>query len=291
MIVFIKMVSEILGIENWFLIGLGLIWIIGAVLQDLRRREVDNIWNFSLIGFALAYRLSVSVWGGNYWFILNGLIGFGIFFILGNVFYYSRLFAGGDAKLVIALGAVLPLSYNWIINLKIFGLFILLFFVGGSIYSLIWAFCLMISNWKRFSKEFGKQFKIHKKMFFIALIFVVLWVVGSFILSQVSFILIGLIILLFPILFMFAKSIEESCMVKKLSSDKVTQGDWLYEDIFVGGKRIKSNWEGVSKRELKAIQKWKNKKILVKYGIPFTPSFLFSFIGILWIGLRWGWIL
>ena len=285
------MVSEILGIENWFLIGLGLIWIIGAVLQDLRRREVDNIWNFSLIGFALAYRLSVSVWGGNYWFILNGLIGFGIFFILGNVFYYSRLFAGGDAKLVMALGAVLPLSYNWIINLKIFGLFILLFFVGGSIYSLIWAFCLMISNWKRFSKEFGKQFKIHKKMFFIALIFGVLWVVGSFILSQVSFILIGLIILLFPILFMFAKSIEESCMVKKLSSDKVTQGDWLYEDIFVGGKKIKSNWEGVSKRELKLIQKWKNKKILVKYGIPFTPSFLFSFVGILWIGLRWGWFL
>ena len=289
MIVFIKMVSEILSMENWFLIGLGLIWIIGAVLQDLRRREVDNIWNFSLIGFALAYRLAISIFGGNYGFILNGLIGFGIFFILGNIFYYSRLFAGGDAKLVIALGVILPLSYSWMVNLKIFGLFILLFFVGGSIYSLIWAFCLMISNRKGFSKEFGKQFKRHGKMFFIALVFVIFWVIFAFIISQISFILIGLIILLFPILFMFAKSIEESCMVKKLSPEKVTLGDWLYEDIFVSGKRIKSTWEGVSKRELKLIQNGNKKKILVKYGIPFTPSFLFSFIGILWIGLRWGW--
>jgi len=283
------MVSEILNIENWFLIGLGLIWIIGAVLQDLRRREVDNLWNFSLIGFALAYRIAVLIFRGNYWFILNGLIGFGIFFILGNIFYYSQLFAGGDAKLVMALGAVLPLSYNWIINFKIFGLFILLFFVAGSIYSLIWAFCLMISNWKRFSKEFGKQWKNYQKMFFIALIFVVLWVVFAFIISQISFVLIGLIILLFPILFIFAKSIEESCMVRRLSPDKVTLGDWLYEDIFIGGKKIKSSWDGVSKKELKLIQKGVKKKILVKYGIPFTPSFLFSFVGILLIGFRWGW--
>ena len=280
------MVSEILNIENWFLIGLGLIWIIGAVLQDLKRREVDNIWNFSLIGFALAYRFAVSVFGGNYWFILNGLIGLAIFIMLGNLFYYSRLFAGGDAKLVMALGAVLPLSYNWIINLKIFGIFILLFFIGGSIYSLAWAFCLMFSNWKRFSK----QFKNYKKIFFIALIFVVLWTVFAFIISQTIFILIGLIILLFPLLFMFAKSIEESCMVKKVSPDKVTEGDWLYKDIFIKGKKIKSNWEGVSKRELKLIKSRDKNKVLVKYGIPFTPSFLFGFIGVLWIGFRLGWV-
>jgi len=282
-------VSEILNPENWFLIGLGLVWIIGAVLQDLRRREVDNLWNFSLIGFALAYRFAVSIWGGNYWFMLNGLIGFGIFFILGNLFYYSRLFAGGDAKLVMALGVVFPLSYNWIINFKIFGLFILFFLIGGSIYSLIWAFYLMIYNWKRFSKEFSKQFKKYKKMFLVALVFVLLWVGFSFIISQVAFVLIGLVILLFPLLFMFAKSIEESCMVKRLSPDKITEGDWLYEDIFVGDKKIKSTWEGVSKRELKLIQRKVKKKILVKYGIPFTPSFLFGFIGILLVGFRWGW--
>jgi len=282
------MVSEIFSPENWFLIILGLVWIVGAVLQDLKRREVDNLWNFSLIGFALAYRFAVSVFMNDYRFVLNGLIGFAIFFALGNLFYYSRLFAGGDAKLVMALGAVLPLSYFWIMNLKIFGLFVLLFFIGGSLYSLIYALFLMIGNWKDFKKEFLKQWKRYRKMFWFALIFVILWVVFAFLISKTYFVLIGLIVLLFPILFVFAKSIEESCMVKKVNPSKVTEGDWLYEDVMVGGKKIKSSWEGVSKKELELIQKKVKKKIFVKYGIPFTPSFLFAFIVLLW--LAWiGW--
>lgn len=282
------MVSEILSPENWFLILLGLIWIIGAVLQDLKRREVDNIWNFSLIPIALAYRLSVSIFNGNYWFILNGLIGLAIFFVLHNLFYYSRLFAGGDAKLVFALGVILPLSYSWIINIKIFGLFILLFLLGGSVYSLIWAICLMIKNWRNFKKEFSKQWKIHKGLFLFALIFVVLWVFFAFIISQIIFILIGLIVLLFPVLFVFAKSIEEGCMIKEISWNKVTEGDWLYKDIKIGKRLIKSSWEGVSKKELELIKK-SRKKILIKQGIPFTPSFLFSFVGLLFLIWRYGW--
>ena len=48
--------------ENIFLLVIAFIWIIGAILQDLRRREVDNIWNFSLIGFALDYSCAFSVY-------------------------------------------------------------------------------------------------------------------------------------------------------------------------------------------------------------------------------------
>ena len=99
-----------------FLIALAIIWIIGAVLQDLKRREVDNIWNFSLIAIALAYRFGASIFIDNYWFFINGIIGFVIFLILGNIFYYARLFAGGDAKLLMALGAILPLSYEIPLN-------------------------------------------------------------------------------------------------------------------------------------------------------------------------------
>jgi len=277
------MISEILSPENWFLILLGLVWIIGAVLQDLHRREVDNLWNFLLVGFALAYRLGVSIFGGNYWFILNGILGFALFVGLGNLFYYSKLFAGGDAKLVMALGTILPLSYDWLINLKIFGGFILLFLIGGSIYALIWAFSLMFIHWDRFSKEFVKQWNNYEKMFFIALGFALLWVIFVFLMSQLGFVLIGFVVLLFPVLFVFAKSVEESCMIKAVKPSKVTEGDWLYEDIVVGGKKIRSDWEGVSARELRLIQKKCKKKILVKFGIPFTPAFLFAFVGLLWL--------
>lgn len=281
------MVTVILAPENWFLIVLAVIWIIGAVLQDLRRREVDNIWNFSLIAIAIVYRASVSVFNGNYWFILNGIIGLGIFFIIGNIFYYSRMFAGGDAKLLMALGTILPLSYNWIINFKIFGLFILLFLIFGSFYSLIYAIVLMFVNFTRFKKEFIKQFKSYKKMFFISLIFVGVWVVLMVALDFMIFSWIGLVILLFPVLFVFAKSVEETCLVKEVNYDKVTFGDWLYKSIKIRGKIIKADWEGLSEKELKLIQANK-KKVWIKYGIPFTPSFLLGLIALIYLVYRFG---
>ncbi|MBR9704606.1 hypothetical protein GOV12_04285 [Candidatus Pacearchaeota archaeon] len=281
----------LINIENMFLIIIALIWMIGAVLQDLRRREVDNVWNFSLIGFALAYRLAVSAFNGDYLFILNGLIGLGVFFFLGNLFYYSRMFAGGDAKLLISLGAILPLSYNLITNLKIFGIFIIGFLILGSLYVLIWAIFLMIRNWKVFRKEFIKQWKRYEKMFLIFFIVIIVLMLILVILGISVFIVITGVILLFPILFIFAKSIEESCMVKGISPRKLTEGEWLYKDIRVGKKKIKASWEGVSSSELRLIKKNYKKKVLIKLGIPFTPSFLLGFLVLLFILYRYGMVL
>lgn len=274
---------EILGKENWFLIFLGLVWIVGAILQDLRRREVDNIWNFSLIFFALAYRASLSIYTGDYWFFINGVLGFVIFLILGNLFYYLRIFAGGDAKLMIALGPLLPLSYNWIANAKIFGIFILLFLVTGSVYVLFWSFILVINHWKRFRKEFFKQVKSFRKIILAGILFFIFWIVLGYFLNESLFTIMGIIVLMFVVLFVFAKSVEESCMIKSVRPDKVTEGDWLYNDVLVKGKKIKADWEGVSKRELLLIKKRYNKKILIKEGIPFTPGFLFGFLGLLYL--------
>ena len=246
------------------------------LIQDLKRREVDNLWNFSLIAFALAYRFSVSIYTSNFWFFINGLIGLFIFLILGNIFYYSRLFAGGDAKLLIALGSILPLSYNWLINFKIFGFFVLLFLLGGSIYVFIWSLFLTMINWSKFSREFAKQLRNHKNIFLICLAFFVVGAVASFI--RVEFIL-SAIFLLFFILFIYSKAVEESCLVKAISTKELTEGDWLYEDIYVNGRKIEKSWHGVSKEELSLIRKKYRRKILVKYGIPFTPSFLIGFLG------------
>ncbi len=266
--------------ENLFLIVLAIIWIIGAIIQDLRKREVDNLWNFSLIAFALAYRFAVSIFTSNYLFFINGLLGFLVFLIVGNIFYYSRLFAGGDAKLLIALGSILPLSYNWLLNLKIFGLFIVLFLLGGSVYVFIWSLFLVFINWNRFSREFIKQFKVYKNIFLIGIIIFIFGIVSSFI--RVEFILIS-IFLLFPVLFIYSKAIEESCMVKAINPRELTEGDWLYEDIYIKERKIEKSWHGVSREELALIRKKYRRKILVRYGVPFTPSFLIGFLGLLWL--------
>ena len=142
--------------EVIFLFVLATIWIIFAVIQDLRKREVANWLNFSLIIFALGFRFFYSLFSSelDFAFFYQGLIGLGIFFIIGNLLYYGKMFAGGDAKLMIALGTILPLSNDFFINLKFFALFFFLFLFAGAFYSLTVSIVLTVKNFKIFKKEF-----------------------------------------------------------------------------------------------------------------------------------------
>ncbi|MEK6859261.1 MAG: hypothetical protein AABX54_00450, partial [Nanoarchaeota archaeon] len=155
---------------------------------------------------------------------------------------------------------------------------------------LIWSFFLVGFNFRKFTLEFKRQSKNYKFIFLISLFFAVLWIIFIIFLGKISFILISLIILLFPVLFVFAKAVEESCMIKSLSPEQVTEGDWLYKDIIVNGKKIEATWDGVSKKELKQIRTYCRKKILIKQGVPFTPGFLLGFVILVYLLFKFpGW--
>ncbi|MBI2056754.1 hypothetical protein HYT91_00690 [Candidatus Pacearchaeota archaeon] len=47
-----------------FLVALALVWMIFAVVQDLKKREIANWVNFSLIIFALGFRFFYSLFNG-----------------------------------------------------------------------------------------------------------------------------------------------------------------------------------------------------------------------------------
>lgn len=268
--------------ENWFLIAIGLIWIIVAVIQDLRKREIANWWNFSLIAVAFAYRAFVSILMHDYWYFVNGLIGFAIFFGLAYAFYYGRVFAGGDAKLLMGLGAVLPFSSLFFENIKIFIYFIVLFLLCGSIYGLLYSMGLCFLNRKNFVLEFKKQLRKNKKILFA---FSLLALFALFLIAFIGeyiFILFPLVLILFPFLYSYAKAVEEGCLIKERRAEELTIGDWLYKPVRIGKKTIKPNWEGLSEEELKLLEKYKE-KVVIKEGIPFTPAFLFAFLILLWL--------
>jgi len=88
----------------------------------------------------------------------------------------------------------------------------------------------------------------------------------------------GVILFLLPVVYIYAKAIDESCMVKKIKSSKLVEGDWIYNDIKIRrGVVVKAKWEGVSMKDILAIKK--NKKfVLVREGIPFVPVFFFTFL-------------
>ncbi len=272
-------------IEVIFLLILAGIFVLIASLEDLKRREVENWISFSLIIFALGFRFFWSLFNSESFLSLNnlfyqGLIGLAIFAVLGHLFYYGRVFAGGDAKLMIALGTILPFTYSFKENLFLLGTFIFLFFVVGSVYGLIWSFVLVLKNRNSFSKEFKKNFKKNMKIILVVYIFVILLLMLGLYFRFLIYL--GILLGLYPLIMLYARSVDEACMVKKVPTSKLVEGDWLYKNVILkrGNKKIgliKSTWEGLSKKEIELLRK-KMKYVDLREGIPFVPVFFITLI-------------
>ena len=256
-----------------FLFWLFFVGIFIASLQDLKRREVDNWLNFFLLVSGAGFLVFSSIFEMNWSFILFGLMSFGIMLLLGNLFYYSRIFAGGDAKLIIAMFALFVGGgvAGSLINIGVFVLFLMF---AGSIYGLLWGFCLFLVNYKNILKEMKK---ISKNIYFKYGIFAGIIL---FVFSYINwlFLFLSLFVFLFVLLFVFAKAIEKSSMIKMINSKDLREGDWLAEEVKVGRKIIKPDWEGLNESDLALLNKLK-KKVKIKQGIAFVPAIFIAFIG------------
>jgi len=265
---------------------LGLIWILIAIVEDFKTREITNWINYSLIIFGLGFRLFYSLFGSGDWgFFYQGLIGLGIFFVVGNLLYYGKMFAGGDYRLFLALGVILPFSYNFLENLQIFLLFILLFLFAGAAYGLVMTIYFAVKSSSKFRKEFVVQLKRNKIIVFLSLILACALLIFGF--FQEGFFYLGLFFFILPYFYVFTKSVDESSMVRKVKVEKVTPGDWLYKDVKIGKKVIKYCWDGLSEKEVELLKK-KKKFVYLRYGVQFAPAFLISFI-LLFLSLKFEW--
>jgi Flp pilus assembly protein protease CpaA len=262
--------------EVIFLWALALVYIIFAVIQDIKTKEIANWISFSLIIFALGFRLFYSLFQGDgFVFFYNGLIGLAIFFIVGNLLYYGKVFAGGDAKLMIGLGTILPYSSNILLNLQGFFNFILIFLFVGFLYIFLSSTFFCVKNFKSFKKEFLKQLKKNKKLMMLTLTISLLLLLFGFI-QKLSFIL-GALMFFTSYLYLYSKAIDESCMVKRIKISNLKEGDWLYSNLKIGKKVINAKWEGVNKKDIKEIKE-QYKEVKIRQGIAFSPVFLISFI-------------
>lgn len=270
-------------IGNLFLILLGLVWIVFAVVQDLRKKEIANWLNFSLIIFALVFRFFYSFFGEQgFGFFYQGLLGFGVFFVIGNLLYYSRIFAGGDAKLMIALGAIIPFSQNILVNANLALAFLLLFLVVGAVYGMFLGIGLLIRHKSKFANEFSRQFKANKILFYISIILSIILVCVAF--FEISLLYLAILIFIIPYIYFSAKSIDEVCMVKRVSTKNLTEGDWLYHDIPLGKRIIKAKWSGLDLSEIALLKRTKE-NVMIREGIPFSPVFLISYL--VWVFNSW----
>jgi len=249
-----------------FLYVLFFIGILIASIQDIRRREVDNYINFFLLASGLVYIVFLGIFN-DYNLILLGLLAFVVMFLLANLFYYSRIFAGGDAKLMIALSALFVAASIKLTLINI-GIFLVFLIISGSVYGILYSVYLVSSHYSDFKKDLKKYFWFK----YGVAAAVVLFVFSYF---NLFFLLLA-IFALFPVLFAVAKSIENVCMIKEISGKELREGDWIAQEVSFKGKKIKPDWEGLTKKQVLFLSKIK--KIKVKEGLPFVPAFLIAFI-------------
>ncbi len=254
-----------------FLFFFYLVGLIIAVYQDFTRREIDDCLNLFLF-FSGVLFLIVS---GNL-LIGSSLVLFGFFIFIISLlsfgFYYARFFSGGDSKLFFAIS---PLLFGSFYNFSFFYILYFSFslFLCGSIYSLIYAFYLFLRDFRKTSKYFMSEIKKKANILLLSL-GILFFIIGLFekIVFSISF-----FILLFVLLICLAKTLEETSMKRLVSTKNLKEGDWLFNDIKIGNKIFKKDWDGLRAEDILYAKRF-NKKVFIKDGIPYAPSFLFAII-------------
>jgi len=262
-----------------FIAGL---YLISGSISDFKTREVADWSNYGLIVFGIAYNLMFAIMQNNYWFFLNSLIGFGIFFLLAVIMFYSGQWGGGDSKMLMGLGALYGLNFNQTFLLH----FIINTLIAGAFYGILWSFFIAIKNRKKFSKEFMKLFNSNRKTRKLLLIVIPLMLIAALIIRGFPGFTIGVLAVgIYSIFYLWLviKSVENACMYKLVEPDKLTEGDWIAKDVKYQGKVVTGPKDlGISKKSISKVKKLyrenKIKKILIKEGIPFVPSFLLGWL-------------
>lgn len=264
---------------------IAIIWLIAASITDIKKREVPDWLSFSLITLGLATRLIASLLFSNFSYFFYSLIGLGIFIAIGFSFYYAKVFGGGDAKLLIALGACFgsrpffaktptsfypePFLLTFMVNL----LFL------GAIYGIFFSAILALKKKKEFCLAYKKIDKNYKIFYFV---FAFLIFVFAIITKLYNLISLSVILAFLPYIFSLVKA-SEKLMIKQKSWHELAEGDWLVKEIKIKNKIIKPTVHGLTKKDIQEIKK-ANKKVLVQDGIPFVPVFLVALLVSMFLG-------
>ncbi|MBU0758436.1 MAG: A24 family peptidase [Nanoarchaeota archaeon] len=261
-----------------------------ASIMDLITREVADWLNFSLIASGIGINLILSIYFLDKNYILNSVFGLIFSVAIGYLMFYTGQWGGGDSKMIMGLGALIGLSLSWDAMLLKFYANILF---AGAFYGLFWVFVLAFVHWKKIIKEVakiyrGKMFRIIRValgsmiiLFLVVILLTPVYIINSE--MKIAFYVLLATLFMMQHMWAFVKAIEKSAMIKLTPIGLLTEGDWIVKDVVIDGKRICGPKDlGIEKQQIDELVKLKNegkiKKILVKNGIPFIPSFLLAFI-------------
>lgn len=277
-------------ITDGILATIGVLGCAIASYTDMKTREVPNWLSYSMIASALLIRFLHASTTANWSYLWYGLLGLGAMAAVGMVLYFTRQWGGGDTKLVMGLGALFATTPSFVtLTIKTHFLVMMLanIFILGAFYGVIMAMRLAVKNWQSFKKAFiainaSPQMRWMK---YIVLVVVVIIVSTNIMMNVPSSFrvltsaLAGLVVV-FPYLSSAIRAVERACLIKKIPTSRLTEGDWVEQDVYHKGKLIyKQKPWGIEEKDIQALRKARIPSVVVKEGIPFIPPFL---LGLLW---------
>lgn len=266
-----------------------------AAAWDLRTTEIPDEIPYAMTAVALLFYGVQSFLAGSYWPIINSVMVGSALFGFGFVMYYFGQWGGGDAKLLAAIGFLLPTAsavpvasgtaLGLIFPFPVSYLFNV-FFVG-AVYMLVYAAYLALRNRKIIS-EFKRDVKASANM--------LLGFAGALLLLSL-----GMNLLLYshfqiqpqisPIFFnslsitigtlgiflvwRFARVVENVGLKKRIPVSKLRVGDVLLSSKL---------WEGITEKELKKIKRSGKRYVRIKEGVRFGPAFPLALLFTIYFG-------
>lgn len=258
--------------------------IVGSYI-DLKTREVPDWISYGLIFAGIGIRSIYGYADGTWNYVLEGILGAGVMYILACIMFYTGQWGGGDSKLLIGLGALFGLTWKTPFQFTVF--FLLCLFVVGAIYGGCWSTYIFLRNRKKctpYLSHIHRQGMGGRNFVWIGSAFVT--ATGIFLVDNIFlplFLVLGFSILLLYYTWLFLHALEKTCMHKAIVPSQLTEGDWIVEDVMVNGKRICGPGDlGIEKDQITLLKKYytekKVGKILIKEGLPFVPVFLIAYL-------------
>ncbi len=264
----------------------GTLFLAAASWHDLRTREVPDLLSYGLLLFGIAYPTIAAIVQWDWLPLAQMGIGLGVMLALGLLLFYTGQWGGADSKLLFGLGALLGLGFgNWDAIL-----FLIFMLFAGAAYGLLYTLVLVIKHRKAFKQRFVALIREPRvkrlRIIVLASCFLLLVLILLAPMAEKA-LLILLVIAIYGLFYawIFVKAVEQGILIKSYPVSKLTEGDWINEEVKVRGKHICGPKDlGITKAQIAQLKKLKVKKVMVKEGIPFVPSFLIGYLLLWFVG-------
>src|SRR3989344_5694455 len=272
--------------QELILLIITIAWLIIASITDIKTREIPDWISYSLISLAIITRIISSIQIQSFQPILLTLLGLAIGISLSLSLYYTKQWGGGDAKIFMALSSIFiisPAYFNPLINMPFLAILLINIILVAVIYSLSYIIFTAVKNKNKVLEEI-KNYKL-KKIKIAAILISIILLLMAFKFSSNTLIIAAILMLIFPYIIILTKTTEKISMIKLMPINKVTEGDWLAEDIYHNKKLIiNKNHPELTLKDIEKLKRLNIKNIKIKYGIPFAPTFLVAVIISLTLG-------